>query len=280
MLKIHPARPLPHETAVILASVAKVAQTSGIEYLLIGATARDIMLEHVFGITSLRATRDVDFALAIRNWAEFSQIKNDLAALGKFSADKVREHRLYYDAARFGASRPIDLIPCGAIEGPGHEISWPPDMSMVMSVAGYSDAMKSAVPVDAGSGIIVRVASLPGLACMKIFAWAARRHENKKDAEDLHFILANYGDAGNADRLYEEPYFDLLRNAGYNVALAGSTLLGYDAACMLGADSIRTIKSILEDPLQRNQLEHDMNRRAVQELSGRLLAAFAAGLAM
>lgn len=65
MYSISSDRPLASVTLSILRVVDRVAKTHGVDYFVIGATARDILLTHVFGMPSGRATRDVDFALAI-----------------------------------------------------------------------------------------------------------------------------------------------------------------------------------------------------------------------
>ncbi|MFC5551103.1 hypothetical protein [Massilia aerilata] len=44
----------------IIASVHTLARQLGYNYLLVGATARDILMSHVFGIEPRRATHDVD----------------------------------------------------------------------------------------------------------------------------------------------------------------------------------------------------------------------------
>ena len=51
--------------------------------------------------------------------------------------------------------------------------------------------------------LIVRVASLAGLALLKLVAWSDRGRETNKDAADLYRLFTAYADAGNTDRLYE-----------------------------------------------------------------------------
>lgn len=58
-------RPLDPVIIDILRAVAVEAQAEQIGYMLIGATARDVLLTHVFGLDTRRATYDGDFAIAI-----------------------------------------------------------------------------------------------------------------------------------------------------------------------------------------------------------------------
>ncbi len=71
-----------------------------------------------------------------------------------------------------------------------------------MHVAGFSDALESAVQVTLDDALTIPVVSIPALIVLKLFAWADRRHENNKDADDIFTILRQYADAGNEDRLY------------------------------------------------------------------------------
>lgn len=59
----------------------------GVAYFVAGAMARDIRLTNVFGIATERATRDVDFAVAVESWVQFEDIKKLLTAGGLFEAD-------------------------------------------------------------------------------------------------------------------------------------------------------------------------------------------------
>jgi len=75
--------------------------------------------------------------------------------------------------------------------------------------------------------LIVPVASLAGIAVLKLFAWFDRR-TNDKDALDLYRVISTYEEAGNIDRLYgEEIRFTV--QANYDSELAGAALLGSDA---------------------------------------------------
>jgi predicted nucleotidyltransferase len=67
-----------------------------VEWLIVGATARVILLEHVLGFPPARATRDVDFAVAIESWEGFDELKRQLEATGHFTASKNEKQRLHF----------------------------------------------------------------------------------------------------------------------------------------------------------------------------------------
>ena len=52
------------------------------DFFVIGATARDILIRQLVGISSGRKTRDLDVAIAIPHWDAFEGIKQQLLASG------------------------------------------------------------------------------------------------------------------------------------------------------------------------------------------------------
>jgi predicted nucleotidyltransferase len=210
MLSISPDRPLAPETLAILQAVQQATALDEVEPFVIGATARDILMQHVFGIAAGRATRDVDFAIAVRDWEQFENIKARLIVTGRFHLAAGISHRLYFEPAQYGEAYPLDLVPFGAVEHKPHEIAWPPDMHVVMNVAGYGEALQSALAVDVG-GLVVRVVSLPGLTALKLLAWADRYLQSSKDALDLRFLMENYHQPATLTDYMTKPWMSLKR---------------------------------------------------------------------
>jgi len=123
------------------------------------------------------------------------------------------------------------------------------------------------------------------LALLKVFAWADRRlREPRKDAADLFAILANYLDAGHAERLYGEAAH-LLGDSAFDYRVAGAWLAGYDAHVLIDRHSKR--QEHIVDRVTTVLVEEsnaDGSLRLVGEASGiepeyarRLLTAFLAG---
>ena len=279
MYTIRHDKPVNPVLLEILVAVHAITQELGCDYLLVGATARDMLMTHVFGLDTRRATRDVDFAIALENWDQFQDLKTALIASGTFipAADKV--HLLLYKPAEYGNAFPLDLIPFGGIEQETHWIAWPPDMNVVMSVAGYTEALASALDVDTGNGLVIRVVSIPALAALKLLAWNERGLQDNKDAQDLLFLLQHYHEAGNGDRMYEEAY-GLLEAAGFDVRLAGATLLGWDTRVILHDDTLHVLLAILANPRTRDRLIVHMTRSTDVDMADKLLNQFELGLRM
>src|ERR1051325_3904190 len=63
-------------------------------YFLAGATAREIMLRHVFGRPSGRRTADVDLGIAVRDWDHFTKLKTDLIENFQFQVHPLQRQRI------------------------------------------------------------------------------------------------------------------------------------------------------------------------------------------
>jgi predicted nucleotidyltransferase len=119
-------------------------------------------------------------------------------------------------------------------------------MAIVMNVVGYEEALAASVPVEMATGLTVNVASLPGLAILKLFAWLDRGRETPKDAQDFVVLLRSYSGAGNQDRLYTDE-LALLESAGFDVDVAGAILLGKDVKKIAESGTLDRLNRLLED---------------------------------
>lgn len=282
-LALKPDRPLDPLTLAVINAIQQAATELELPVFVVGAVARIILLEHIHGLSAGRATTDVDFAFALDHWAQFDAIKALLLENPGFTASEHIAHRVYYRPQGLKPSYKVDLIPFGGIEASANTITWPPDMAIMMNVAGFSDAFSAAVNVQVSPGTAIAVASLPGIAILKLFAWADRRHDNAKDALDLNTLLRSYHDAGNHDRIYEdERALAALEAVDYDPELAGAWLMGNDVAAMASTATLTDLEPLLQGEL-RDRLVEDMSRamkgRAdALAYASRLLEQFTIGL--
>jgi len=258
MTAIHLKKPLPEEKQAVLIIMDRVARLTNLQYFVVGATARDILMYHLHGFALNRASPDIDFAMAIESWPAFEVLRSALLQEPTFRADAKILHRLHYSPA-VGAGFPIDLVPFGGVEISPMQVAWPPDMAIVMNVAGYAEALDSAVTVCIADHCEIPVASIPGLVMTKLIAWLDRGQSNPKDAVDFRYLLENYAAAGNVDRLYEEE-LPLLAACDYEFERAGPRLLGLDVASIAFAESKQQIGGILADSKLRDRLVAHMVR--------------------
>ncbi len=247
MLTIPNERALDPTTVTVLRSVDSLLRELRIEYFVTGAMARDILLFGVHGIRTGRETRDIDLAVAIADWTQFETIKSRLVASGQFAPAPGSAQRLLFRTHTQGKGYPLDIIPFGDIEHPRDSIAWPPDGTEVLNVAGYREAHASAVEIEVEPGLVVPVASLPGLTILKFYAWQDRGRANPKDAFDLATVMQKYADAGNNERLYGEE-LALLEVVDYDLAAASPRLLGKDVSRIATAKTRNDLLAIFSDP--------------------------------
>lgn len=254
-----PEQPIDPITLSIIREVKREVDNLGLDTYLVGATARIILLEHVYGLHAGRATRDIDFAFAVENWEQFQAIKDSLTATSAFEDAGSVVHRLKYKSPSIAHHFQVDLIPFGGVEDNNKVIAWPPDMRIFMNVSGYRDAYASAIPVEIEPGLVISIASIPGIAILKLFAWVDRRQEDPKDAADLFTLLRQYHEAGNQNRLYEDA-LNVLASVGYDIELAGAWLLGHDAFAMSSEKTRNQLNTLFADALCVERLMADMAR--------------------
>jgi predicted nucleotidyltransferase len=213
-------------TLHVLERVDGLLRGAGVLYMLVGATARDLLLFHVYGHAVIRATYDLDFAILVDSWEQFGSVKQLLVGTPGFIDKKREAQRLHYTPPGREVETVVDIIPFGQLATQEQKIEWPPDAGVVMNVAAFSDVFASSVEIQINANLSIPVASLPGLAILKLFAWFDRRDD--RDVIDIRRLMETYADAGNVDRLYDHETEELDR-VNFDTSLAGAYLLGKDA---------------------------------------------------
>jgi len=227
-------------TIQALLAVKKEADALSIPFFIVGASARDYILKHCYGVESARMTRDVDLGVKVASWGQFEQLTDSLIATGEFTSSPERQRVLF-------GTLPIDIVPFGSVVNKDKKISWPPEHEIVMSMVGFEEAYKCSMMIRLSSdpALEIRLPTLPGLALMKIISWEDRYPERKKDAEDLLFIMNNYEQAGNFDRLYDQEQ-ELLQEEDFDTELASIRLLGRDMAFIADHNTAKVVRNILD----------------------------------
>jgi len=266
-----------HWPALLVSDVREAAP--GVDFLLVGAVARDVLLSYAHGIPLARATEDMDLALAITDWDAFEALRRSLLDSSIFQITS-----LYY-RLRHRSGILVDLIPFGGVERPDGSIAWPPEYAHVLDVLGFAEARESAVEVRLPGHHIMHVVALPMLAVLKILAWADRHWRAPlKDAADLFAILTWYLDAGQDERLYSEAAH-LLEDPSFDYRVAGAWLAGHDARVLVDRHSQRPgliIEKLTTVLRQETDIEGPLRLAAEArgidpEYARRLLTAFLAG---
>ena len=239
----------------IIESIKDATDSLAISFFIVGATARDIILEFVYSKKVFRATNDIDFGVSVTDWKVFDSLMSFLARGGKFVKDKNIEHRLL-----FKETYPVDIVPFGKIASKDGTFRWPKE-NKEFTILGFDEAFENSdlVKVKSNPDIIVNFAAPHSLALLKIISWNERYPERSRDATDLVLLLESYLEAGNLERLYKEES-DLV-NDDFDFTITGVRLVGRDIASSFNYKTLNHVISILEKETgekRRYRLVEDM----------------------
>ncbi|RLB80933.1 MAG: hypothetical protein DRH17_10575 [Deltaproteobacteria bacterium] len=223
-----------------LKAIKNVAGELDIDFFVMGAVVRDLILGQLYGLPTGLETKDIDLGITVKDWEHYQEMKDRLISTGSFSSDEKTVHRLIYKN-----SCPVDIIPFGSVETSEGVVCWPPEYSIEMDVTGFQDAWENTVSVRLARGLNIRFVSLAGMAVLKLIAWNDRHHEfPTKDAVDIATLLKYYSQAGNEDRLFDS-HSDLMETEGFDFEFAGARLLGRDMAEIMSSKTKKTVLDIL-----------------------------------
>ncbi len=195
----------------------------GIAFFIMGAAARDLLLEYVYGVQSLRATKDVDVAIAVQGWEDYETLIERLCHKHSFARDR-EPHRLRREDLM------LDVIPFGPIATDQNQVVWPQETT-ALSVLGYQEVFDASVHLVIGDAPTVRIASLPGIGILKLIAWSESPHQRPQDPIDLCTIMMAYQEVVG-ERLFTE-HADLLEDDSFDVRVAAAQIYGRDMASLL-----------------------------------------------
>jgi predicted nucleotidyltransferase len=237
-------------TLTILKLVADAAQQLSIPLFVIGATARDLVLHHVYGAKIIRATGDLDFAIQVPDWAAFETLKSALLELEFCETDSP--YRLNTTTGGW-----IDLVPFGPISLDGQAIAWPPKGDIVMSILGFHEAFENAVQITINTAPLseISVVSPVGLALLKLICWTEREREKRpNDAKDLLYLCANYQKIPDVeDKIYSQ--VAMMDKYGWEIELGSANLLGRDVRAIAAPNTHSHLERLFGDQIENRQLE-------------------------
>jgi len=229
--------------ATVLQAVQDRARTCGVDIMLVGAAARDILIRNVVGSPPQRATRDVDIAVAVNSWSEVACLTSSM------NPTRGGAHHFLVLGIE------VDVIPFGGIESRDRTITWPNDHEM--DVSGFAEALRSAVRVKLPGDITVPVASLAAQSILKLLAWRDRHSQSTKDAIDLRSIIHAYSQGPYFDQLYDAHQNYLVQH-DYDPILAGASRMGHEASELIAGNTREKIRSLLNEEDFRERLAADM----------------------
>lgn len=249
--------PVPVE---VVADLARQAKESNTEWVIVGAAARDLVVHTEWSASPVRATRDVDIAIAIDNRADLDAFTRPFHRLG--------EHKIRHLEVE------VDVIPAGGLEEDGIVRF---DNGHKLDVVGLVEAIRYAEAVQLTPQLTVPVAPVEIQAALKTLAWRDRHPGDPKDALDLLAILSVTSEGRYADEVWSDP--TALDACDDDVTTAGAYRCGRVCAQAFSARRGLGVLAVLEDPNFRSLLVRQMRSVLAQELVDAFQRGFHSGLA-
>lgn len=230
--------------AVVIASLQELAQPLGIELLVVGAVARDVIVRAMTGAPPVRETDDLDIAVSVSSWQEVDRLTGGLQP-----SDDGVVHRFRVLGVK------VDFVPFGAIESDDRSITWP--NGNTMSVLGFREARPAADLASLPGDVVIAIPSLAAQSVLKAVAWKDRRLTNSRDAVDLATLLDLPSSPSQISRLYEQHGGVVLDN-DFDPASAGAQTVGMRSAQLLGTHGTTMVLEAISDARTLDLLAGDM----------------------
>ena len=156
----------------------------GLDYYLVGATARDVWISSIHFKISGRATKDVDFAVLINDKGIYEQLKAYLVKEKGFQPSAENAFLLIYKERI-----QVDLLPFGAIEDEDRKVTVEGTGYTTVHVPGFAEIYSAGLPeMDLEGKNQFKFCTLPGIVILKLLAWDDRR----KHARAISLISATF----------------------------------------------------------------------------------------
>ena len=220
---------LPPHLLEIIQSIQEILGVQSYDFLLIGASARDLIMDTIYNLGISRATEDVDFAVYVPEWGAYESLVQKLIGSGLFQLTNVTHKLLFKNRYE------VDIVPFGDIQNPDGHYTWPPEHIKAMNVAGFVEVSAGGIDIKSDETEF-RAASIPGICVMKLLAWQDRGYRDNRDGKDLGFILSNY-----IEMKYEDLYSlheDLMEDNDFDRILTTARIMGRDMFELLKPNSV------------------------------------------
>ena len=246
----------------LIFNLDKITSKLNIEIIIVGAFARDLILQYGYDIPVFRATTDFDFGIKIRDWDTFDILVKKLIEHKNFKKTDTIHRILFRDDII------IDLIPFGAIADKTGNYQWRDKNKTTINVTGFTNAYNTAciVRISSSPKIEMKFASIESQTVLKLISWNNSRDSRGKDAIDLVTLMTKHIDAGNEKRFFEE-HFDITNDNQISWENNSARLLGRDVAKNTDKNTLHNIVNILSNELNTeiSDLVIDMMKRNLHE---------------
>jgi len=224
--------------------ISQITNKLGIPFLLIGATARDIIFEYLHGVKSPRITMDIDIAVEVAAWSSFDQIKNELLNnYGFVTTDQIQRFRQNEENIT------IDIVPFGKIADDGNLI-WRENQNS-MNVSALSEIYKRAQIIHIESHFDLKIPTAEDLIILKLLSWKDAYPIRTRDAEDILFMVKNYEKILEIESIFDN-FPEIIEKEGFDLTFACSVILGIKIRNSSSELTFRKLEEILEKETDEN----------------------------
>lgn len=246
----------------VLVELADVCAALSLDFLVVGAAARDLTIHARQANMPVRATEDIDIAVAVRTGEDFAHLSERLERRG------APLHRFEV----FGIE--VDIVPFGGVEV-GRRVRFADDH--LLDVTGLQEAYSTSVAVRMPRGSELQVASPAMQTALKVLAWRDRHHDNPKDGVDLRVILSAMSEEPFVDDVWDDD--EALSSTDDDIITAASYHVARRAAAAFAPQDGQAVLDVLSDPGNRAALGRDMRSVLAPDLLDAYARGFAAGSA-
>lgn len=192
----------------------------GLDYFLVGATARDVWISGIHFKIPGRATKDLDFAVLINDKGIYEQLKEYLAKEKGFQPSAENAFLLIYKERI-----QVDLIPFGAIEDEDRKVTVEGTGYTTVHVPGFAEIYSAGLPeMDLEGKHQFKFCTLPGIVILKLLAWDDRPETRQSDILDISDILHHY--FSMQDNEIWENHFDLFTGDNTDLLHVAARVMG------------------------------------------------------
>jgi predicted nucleotidyltransferase len=223
----------------VLSIFSEAAKTIHADWLVVGATARIMLLEKLYGLPQGRATQDIDFGVQVGDWEQYRALCELLTKQGVVAAQRNPTKRF-----RTKQDRVFDLVPYGGVEDKQGRVFWPPEHDDVMTVRGFDSAAHDAIAVTVNKALTVPVG---------------------RDAQDIAYIIRHIEALYPADKLFNE-HITAVEQADYVIQHAGMFQLGIETAAILTSEEQQFLATFIAAELA--QEDDSVFCREIQRYTG------------
>lgn len=172
----------------MLTALERGLNSFNIDFYLVGAVARDLWMTAINDIKPSRITGDIDFAVFINDKGTYESLRQYLIDVEGFHP--LRENAFVLIWKGF---LQVDLLPFGAIEGKGAQVTVEGAGLTSVSVPGFQEIYDHGLPkAELEEVHHFKFCTLPGIVMLKLLAYQDRPEIRFGDITDISNILKHF----------------------------------------------------------------------------------------